>query len=36
MIKKKMITKKQDKNRIQITMICIDDLVPQNHLLYIE
>ena len=28
-----MLTQNQDKNRHQIQMFCMDDLVPQNHLL---
>ena len=28
-----MLTQNQDKNRHQLQMFCMDDLVPQNHLL---
>ena len=28
-----MITRNQDRNRHQIQMFCMDDLVPQDHLL---
>ena len=28
-----MLSKKMDENRRQVTMVCIDDLVPENHLL---
>ncbi|MCR4813526.1 MAG: IS1182 family transposase [Lachnospiraceae bacterium] len=28
-----MMTQNADKNRVQVQMLCMDDLVPQNHLL---
>jgi transposase len=29
----KLLTKNQNENRVQIQMLCIEDLVPENHLL---